>query len=788
MKSHIYNISKFLIGWPLSIGSLYFIWKLIEPHAGELLININNINYTFLSIGIICFIIFYFLRSYIWYRLVKDHAGNLTFKRSSYLWGISEIKRYIPGKFWFILGRTLSFADHGIKKRNTGQLMIIELEIFAISAFIISLLTLPFINKYFLTNFPYSVILNLFIIFSIIAGTLLYIFNQYIVNKFPPKIQKILNAFLPTLKPQKTTLLLFISMISLTLYGIANYFVILSINFFDPQLIIQFTGVFTLSFLLGFLSFLTPAGLGIREGVTALGLAKIMPYGIAAFGSLFGRMILIFSEVLFILVTLLWTKIKIKNISRLESWIGAHPQETVLFSLILLYIIYFTITSFLRYDNFYTGRFDLGNMAQTIWNTSRGRIFQFTNPNSTETISRLAFHADFMLLFFTPFYYIWANPKILLLLQTIIVGCGAVFVYLIANYHLKNKNLALTFSFLYLINPAIQRTNLYDFHAVTLVTTFLLGAYYFYAKKNYKWFLTFALLAALTKEEIWLITAAFGIFIFIFQKKKILGGAIFMISSLIFYFLIWHAIPNSLGSGHFALSYFSEYGDSPGKIIKTTILSPQKIIQTIQDENHLRYLRQIFQPLGYVSLISPLFLIFAIPDLLINLLSNNTQLHQIYYQYTAPISPFIFITSILGTQFLMKKLKIPIFMIIIYLMTISILSAYYFGPLPGAIEPNIDMYTHQVVNKNKIDIYLNSIPEKLSISASNNIGSHLSHREKIYKVPIAIDKADMVIFLLTDPMSLQSEKQMIQKLNVNSSYFKMLEDGKFIVFKKKNIL
>ena len=319
----------------------------------------------------------------------------------------------------------------------------------------------------------------------------------------------------------------------------------------------------------------------VREGIITIGLSKITALSPAAFVSLIARIILVISELIFILITLIWVKIKNAKFIRLEKFVEEHPQEMILICLFVLYLIYFTIASFLRYDNFYTGRFDLGNMAQTVWNTSRGRIFVFTNPNGTDSISRLAFHADFILILLSPIYHIWSNPKILLLIQTIIVAAGSFFVFLIAKDILKNKNLVLTFSFLYLINPSVERANLFDFHPVTLVTFFLLATYYFYRKKSYIYFSIFALLAALTKEEIWLITVLFGLFIFVFQKKRVLGLTILLVSVLIFYTLIWHAIPKALGAQHFALSYYSEFGDSPTQIIKTTILSPHKTIGII---------------------------------------------------------------------------------------------------------------------------------------------------------------------------------------------------------------
>lgn len=46
-----------------------------------------------------------------------------------------------------------------------------------------------------------------------------------------------------------------------------------------------------------------------------------------------------------------------------------------------IYIYYFSSFTFAKQDMFLTGRYDLGNMDQTVWNTLHGRIFTFTNPD-----------------------------------------------------------------------------------------------------------------------------------------------------------------------------------------------------------------------------------------------------------------------------------------------------------------------------------------------------------------------------------------------------------------------
>lgn len=777
MKEKVYKSAKFLAGWPLSILALYFIWQVISPNFEDLFINLKNVNFYLLSAGVICFIVVLFLRSFIWNRLLEEKGYQISLKQATYLWAISEFKRYIPGNIWSLVGRAVLFSQTGVRKRDTGALLIIEAQIFIFGCLIVALLSAPFLTTYFFRSLPFKEF------FAVAAGVVVFLS----VLGYSYAYKKIKTALLPKYPAGKIIFLIFISVIGRVFFGLGYYFSISSVIFLHPQLLLQLIGFFSLVTLLSYFAFVTPAGLGVREGILTIGLAKVVDLSVSAFVSLFGRIILIISELIFIAISFLWIKIENARFLRIEKWVMRYPQEVILFCLFLFYSFYFAVTSFSRYDNFYTGRFDLGNMAQTVWNTLNGRIFLLTNPNGTEPISRLAFHADFILIFMAPFYALWSNPKALLLIQAVVVGAGCFFIFLIAKRILKDKNLALAISFAFLINPSIQRANLYDFHPVTLAIFFLLGASYFYLKRSYVYFSIFALLSAITKEEIWLITAFFGIFIFLFQKRRIIGAAVFFISIFIFVGLIWYLMPNALGSQHFALSYYSEFGDSPSDIVKTIIFSPQKTLSTIFEQNRLNYLKQIFLPAGFLSIMSPLFLVFAVPDLMINLLSNNSQLHQIYYQYTAPINPFVFLSMIMGIALLIKITNLPKAFFIIYILIFSLTGAYLYGPLPGAREPNIDMYTRQLGDRDFVESYLSEIPKSYSITATNNAGSHLSERQRIYTVPAGIGEAEMVVFLLTDPRTLISERKMVEGLKQNSEYRVILEKGDFIVFKKKEI-
>jgi hypothetical protein len=128
--------------------------------------------------------------------------------------------------------------------------------------------------------------------------------------------------------------------------------------------------------------------------------------------------------------------------------------------------------------------------------------------------------------------------------------------------------------------------------------------------------------------------------------------------------------------------------------------------------------------------------------------------------------------------------KIPPTLLTIYLITICIIGAYRYGPLPGSNEPNLDMYVKQILHNKEIEDYLYQIPEDISIAATNNVGSHLSNHKNIYVLPNGMEKADIVILLSTDKSTLNSEKKLIEKLKQNNNYYQDKQIDEFIAFKK----
>ncbi len=773
MRSCIKNFIQFIFGVPLTAISLYFMFSFIYSSRSEILPYIGNVKTLPLLSGIVSLLVFFLLRSLSWKELVERYGYKLNTRESIYLLALSEIKRYIPGSIFGFVARIGNFNKLNIPSKIIVRLIFFESAVFLVSSLIVSIPGAFFLlnSSSIFTSKYYLVLPILFIFVFVLSALGIVVFEN---NK---KNSKSLIFKLPSFG--KPFLLMLSSWI---FFGIGNYLIAVSFYYLDPNRFLELSSLFVLSWLIGYIVLIVPLGLGVREAVVFFGLSILIPAPLAAALSVISRVGLIAAELLFVLISYVLYKFK-------KITLNAPNHLVILWSSICLYVAYFSFVSIQKHLNFFSGKFDLGNMDQTVWNTINGRIFMFTNPDGVNTISRLAFHADFILVLLAPLYLLWNDARMLLIFQTVVLGLGAYFVYKISNFVLKNSDLSLMFSISYLLNPFIQKQNLFDFHPVVLATTFLLAAFYYVLVQRYYLFMIFILLSVLTKENVYLVAFLFGIYL-VFKTKNRAWILLSAGSLSIFYIIVSKLIPLVRGGAHFAVEYFSVFGDTLPEVIGTAAFNPLFTIYQLLNPPNISYLIALFAPVGFLSLAASAFLIFAGPDLAINLLSNNGNLRDVTFHYGAVIIPFLYISAIYGARTL---LKLKIFFlttrtIIIILLFSSIYSTYQLGALPGSRKALLEIYTDYLPQRSDIRKFLSSVPEDLSVAASNNLGAHLSHREKLFIIPQGVDDADLIILLLNDTYatpSLSYQANLARSLTYNGNYIEVLRIGQFVAFSKR---
>jgi uncharacterized membrane protein len=158
----------------------------------------------------------------------------------------------------------------------------------------------------------------------------------------------------------------------------------------------------------------------------------------------------------------------------------ALPQ-IFLWLMIITYITFFNYLSFVNHDHFLTNAFDLGIFDYAAWNNLHGKFFSGLLIGHS---SLFAIHFQPILLPLGLVYLLWDNAKSLLFIQSLVLALGAVPLYWLARER-TNPWVGLVFVLVYLLFPALEGANLFEFHPVTLAAGILPFAYWYLRQGNF---------------------------------------------------------------------------------------------------------------------------------------------------------------------------------------------------------------------------------------------------------------------------------------------------------------
>lgn len=420
------------------------------------------------------------------------------------------------------------------------------------------------------------------------------------------------------------------------------------------------------------------------------------------------------------------------------------------------YTLLFSCASIWRWESYHSTLFDLGIMIQTFYNTSQGHLLE-ESVNLGVPVTRFWLaHWEFIYVPLTLFYKLIPRPETLLVLQSLFLAIGALPVYWLAKERLHSEAAGLVFAAAYLLYPAMQNTNLFDFHGVVFSTPLLLFAFYFLDKQRLFWFWFFAISALLCREDIAIVLGMTGVYLIFIKKNFKLGMALGACGAFWFGMYYWG---RSWMIDYFDLAELTALANTMTGPSHWAYLKGGKLILEAPiyflDEHFLTrlnatFLLWLFAPVAFLCLASPWFLAIAFPILLINMSSDWYPAHVIEFPYTATLTPVIFVAAIYGLDNLLKKFqargmdeaKVRRRQRII--LTVVLLSAM----AVCAAKSNLRKLGEwkRTSHHEAIDRAVSKIPTEASLSVDTILGSRTAERRELYAFPDHIDRADYILY------------------------------------------
>src|SRR6266487_2824838 len=265
------------IGLPLAIltGFLYQVrndWSNLTAHTFQW-------NPWLLALAFASFLLQELSYVLIWQSILARLGSRLDLRTSLRIYLASEFVRYIPGNVWHVLTRILWVSKYGVSRPIAFASMTIELITKLAAGALIFAVSLLFWHDLGAINQASTGT-------SIVVVGVVTILGLLVVL-YPPVLNGLLNFALRLLKREPVVLALrYKDILLITLAwcgswlvaGCAFYVLLLALFPTVPLVALPICiGIYAIGWDIGFVSFITPSGLGFREGAIAGLLALSLP-------------------------------------------------------------------------------------------------------------------------------------------------------------------------------------------------------------------------------------------------------------------------------------------------------------------------------------------------------------------------------------------------------------------------------------------------------------------------------------------------------------------------------
>jgi len=420
------------------------------------------------------------------------------------------------------------------------------------------------------------------------------------------------------------------------------------------------------------------------------------------------------------------------------------PRTARLASLLLTVVAAsgYSAISLYRHDHFASNAFDLAVQDQTVWGYSR---FEFIYNTVLGIPNLLGDHFHPILMVLAPFMWLWNSASVLLVAQAVLLALAGLPIYFWGERMLGALG-GLAFQAAYLCFWGVLAGVVYDFHHVAFAVPAISLALYAALTRN-NWLLVPALVVAmLTREDVALTLIALGVYILIVQRRWIVGAAITVANIAWFALLLGVVIP-ALGGG---VSYrhwtYDALGSGPLSALSYVLHHPLASLQLLfQPATKARVWIGSFAAFALLPLVSPL-LIVALPSFLERFWSSSPNFWSFHFQYSMLPAPILTFAAIDTSARIKTAFGGRLAIAGTRLLPAAALAASVV--VTAAVNPLAELTTYLPASRAaEIQSCLDTIPADASVTASNALVPHLSHRAVIYEIDLNSD-AD---YIAVDP-------------------------------------
>jgi uncharacterized membrane protein len=326
--------------------------------------------------------------------------------------------------------------------------------------------------------------------------------------------------------------------------------------------------------------------------------------------------------------------------SRLEGARAALAREPLLAAMVLAAAAVYATYSIVRHTNLGTGGFDLGIFDQAVWHYSRleepaSSIKGFSNV--------LGDHFSPIVALLAPLYWIWPDPRMLLLAQALLVASATVPIFLFTRGRLGRAPaylLTASYGLFWGVHEAIG----FDFHEVAFASPIVAWLVLAVDRRRWTGYWIAVALLLLVKEDLSFLVVFVGIYLATLREYR--RAALTAAVGVGWYFLATEVLIPAFSDGvSFQYWTYTQFGDELPEAALNAITEPWRVAEVVvDDEQKVRTLGYLFLPFLALALCSRLVLL-AIPLVAARLLSTVENFWETNYHYSLVLAPILLMAA-----------------------------------------------------------------------------------------------------------------------------------------------
>jgi uncharacterized membrane protein YbhN (UPF0104 family) len=228
-----------------------------------------EMNWKYLVLGIFMMIANYLCATLSWHIGINyfDNHKKLKFTQSIALVNISQLGKYIPGKFWSYIIQIYWLASKGVPKTTVLYINVTNALLSILASLLMGCLLLMMLPDWNHLRIEILIFIGLLLVINLV------LFNKNFLRFFANMFSRISKQKVSfhQLSTRRIISMQLISIVGAFFWALAGCFISLSIGFnLDDLRIFFISSAMLLGDVIGFLILIAPGGLGVREGTMFL--------------------------------------------------------------------------------------------------------------------------------------------------------------------------------------------------------------------------------------------------------------------------------------------------------------------------------------------------------------------------------------------------------------------------------------------------------------------------------------------------------------------------------------